>query len=93
MDETRTNTQKLLTLHVDEVMFEAVEQARGRVNRSQWIREAIAEKALREGVKLPEMAIYPPDRARKGGNKWTAETLRKTTGKQLNGGGSGQQQA
>lgn len=73
----RTNTQKLLTLHVDDVLFEATEKARGRVNRSQWIRDAIAEKCAREGIPVPEEAIYAPDRGRKGGQRWAPETLRK----------------
>ena len=78
MEKNRNNTQKILTLHVDPVLFEATEQARGRVNRSQWIRDAIAEEGMREGIAVPEDAALPPDRARKGGPVWSAETLRKT---------------
>lgn len=70
MDTTRTNTQKLVTLHVDATLFDAIETARGHTNRSQWIRAAIAEKSLREGVVVPPTAIYAPDRGRKNGTKW-----------------------
>lgn len=74
----RTNTQKLVTLHVDDVLFNAAEKARGRVNRSQWIRDAIAEKCKREGIEVPEDAVYAPDRGRTSGQRWAPETLRKT---------------
>jgi hypothetical protein len=73
----RTNTQKLVTLHVDGVLFDAAEKARGRVNRSQWIRDAIAEKCAREGIPVPEDAVYAPDRGRKAGQAWSPEIQRK----------------
>lgn len=79
MTGSRTNTQKLLTLHVDESLFAATERARGRINRSQWIRDAIAEKCAREGIPVPADAVYAPDRGRKSGQKWSPETQRKTT--------------
>lgn len=78
MDDSRTNTQKLVTLHVDHALFEATEMARGRVNRSQWIRDAIAEKCMREGIPVPEDATLAPDRGRKGSG-WAAEVQRKAS--------------
>lgn len=71
MESARNNTQKLVTLHVDDALFEAIETARGHTNRSQWIRSAIAEKSEREGVPVPLAAIYAPDRGRKNGKKWS----------------------
>jgi len=65
--DPRTNTQKLLTLHVDAELFDAAERCRGRASRSQWIRQAIAEKVVREGIKLSEDAVFAPDRSGKGG--------------------------
>jgi hypothetical protein len=77
MASPRTNTQKLLTLHVDAELYAAAEKARGRINRSQWIRDAIAEKLARENVAVSEDAVLPPDRGRKGGATWSPATLRK----------------
>ena len=65
----RTNTQKLITLHVDAALFDATEKCRGRVSRSQWLRDAILEKLKREGLELPEEAAFAPDRSGKGGPK------------------------
>ena len=77
MPVPRTNTQKLLTLHVDAELYAAAEKARGRTNRSQWIRDAIAEKLARENVPVSPDAVLPPDRGRKGGATWSPAALRK----------------
>lgn len=63
----RTNSQKLITLHVDAALFDAVEQCRGRVSRSQWLRDAILEKLKSQGIELPEEVALAPDRSGKGG--------------------------
>jgi len=77
MSPPRTNTQKLLTLHVDAELYAAAEKARGRTNRSQWIRDAIAEKLAREKISVSPEAVLPPDRGRKG-NGWSEQALRKS---------------
>jgi hypothetical protein len=77
MAAPRTNTQKLLTLHVDAELYAAAEKARGRTNRSQWIRDAIAEKLARENVEVSADAVLPPDRGRKSGATWSPAVLRK----------------
>ncbi len=71
----RTNTQKLLTLHVSETLFAAAERCRKGRPRSQWLREAIAEKLQREGIPVPDEAVLPPDRAGKGGPRPVEERL------------------
>jgi hypothetical protein len=48
---------------MDSDLLGEVDTARGRVSRSQFIREAIAEKLRAMGVSVPEDIVYPPDRA------------------------------
>lgn len=69
MAADRTNTQTLITLHADGALAAAAESARKKAgkSRSQWIREAILEKAEREGIPLPPELARAPDRAGKGG--------------------------
>ncbi|WP_193214953.1 hypothetical protein [Luteolibacter marinus] len=69
MAAERTNTQKLITLHVDGRLFEAAEKCRRGSPRSQWIRDAILEKLQREGIEIPDEAAFAPDRSGKGGPK------------------------
>ena len=53
-----------LGCQADEQLIADLERARGRKDRSQFIREAIAEKLQRVGIRVPENLIYPPPRAR-----------------------------
>lgn len=72
-----TNTQKLVTLHVSDEMFEATEvcrKKRGKA-RAQWMREAIAEKLARDGLILSPEAVQAPDRAGKAGRKRKVVTM------------------
>jgi hypothetical protein len=73
MPGARGSNQKLISLHVEEELYEAAEKSRGRVNRSQWIRDAIVEKLKREGIPLPEGIELAPDRAGKGGRPKKAD--------------------
>ena len=41
-----------------------LDRARGRKDRSQFVREAIAEKLKRMKIRVPESLIYPPPRAK-----------------------------
>lgn len=47
-----------------EQLIADLDRARGRKDRSQFIREAIAEKLQRVGIRVPQNLIYPPPRAR-----------------------------
>jgi hypothetical protein len=48
-------------------LLNATEKCRGRVSRSQWLRDAILEKLKREGFEISEEAALAPDRSGKGG--------------------------
>ena len=52
-----------LNFKVDPELIKALDSARGRVNRSLFIRQAIAEKLSSLGVTIDEDLIFPPDRA------------------------------
>lgn len=66
---SRSPGQKLVALALDEPLLNSIEQARGGISRSQFIRDAIAAKLEAEGIRLREDATAPPDRAGKGGRK------------------------
>ena len=48
----------------DEQLIADLDRARACKDRSQFIREAIAEKLQRSGIRVPENLIYPPPRAK-----------------------------
>jgi hypothetical protein len=48
----------------DEQLIADLDRARGRKDRSQFIREAIAEKLESLGIRVPERLIYLPPRAK-----------------------------
>jgi hypothetical protein len=48
----------------DAQLIADLDRARGRKDRSQFIREAIAEKLEAAGIRVPERLIYPPPRAK-----------------------------
>lgn len=52
-----------LAFKTDPGLIRAVDAARGRVNRSQFIREAIAEKLEAMGRGVSDRLVYAPDRA------------------------------
>lgn len=62
----RSPGQKLIALALDEELLASLDAARGTMNRSQFIREALVEKVA-EGITLREGISAPPDRAGKGG--------------------------
>ncbi len=55
----------------DQSLVEKIDRARGTRTRSQFCREAIAEKLRAVGVPVSEHEATPPDRAGKGGPKRT----------------------
>lgn len=44
-----------------------IDRVRGHVSRSQFVRDALAEKLAREGVAVPRIKTVAPDRQGKGG--------------------------
>jgi len=55
----------------DETFVEKIDHARGSRTRSQFCREAIAEKLRTLGISVHEQEANPPDRAGKGGPRHT----------------------
>ena len=52
-----------LGFQADLELVSTLDKARGRKDRSLFIREAIAEKLARAGIRVREELIYPPQRA------------------------------
>jgi|GEM_PF-5564447 len=82
---TRKPGQTFLGLQVDEKMLAEIDSARGFKDRSQFVREAIAEKLASLGIKVAESLIYPPPRAKlqsvkykKGNGKKNSEEKKHT---------------
>jgi hypothetical protein len=55
----------------DETFVEKIDRARRALTRSQFCRDAIAEKLRSMGVDVPDREVAHPDRAGKGGPKQT----------------------
>ena len=53
----------------EQALVEKIDRARGSRTRSQFCREAVAEKLRTMGFEVPERQIASPDRAGKGGPK------------------------
>lgn len=71
MPNQRRKGQTFIGVQIDEMLLKDIDRARGHMGRSQFLREAIAEKLRSEGVRVPDKIIYPPDRA--GGMMLLAE--------------------
>jgi hypothetical protein len=69
----RSPGQKLIAFPLDEDLLAELDRARGHMNRSQFIREALAAKL---GVQSSDI-IAPPDRAGKGGPKAARKQAKK----------------
>jgi len=65
---SRSPGQKLIAFPLDEELLSALDSARGPLNRSQFIREALAAKLGLAGHAL-QQATAAPDRVGKGGPK------------------------
>ena len=60
---------KLLGFFADKELTSKVDEARGGVVRSQFLREAVVEYMIKRGVDVPDHLKHPPSRAGKGGPK------------------------
>lgn len=70
MPNQRDNDKSMLGLWLHEEFVSEIDRARGRDSRSQFARDAIAEKLARDhGVNLEPSKRNAPDRAGKGGRK------------------------
>jgi metal-responsive CopG/Arc/MetJ family transcriptional regulator len=63
MPNQRRAGQMFLGFQADQELVRDLDRGRGRKDRSRFIREAIAEKLNREGIRVREDLIYPPERA------------------------------
>ena len=63
MPNQRRAGQMFLGFQADLELVRNLDRARGRKDRSLYIREAIAEKLSSAGIRVREDLIYPPSRA------------------------------
>ena len=63
MPNKRRAGQTFIGIQMDIGLASELDRARGRKDRSQFVREAIAEKLKRMKIRVPESLIYPPPRA------------------------------
>jgi hypothetical protein len=56
-----------LGFKADATFVEQLDLGRGQVSRSQFLREAVAEKLKELGIELPSESVIAPDRKGKGG--------------------------
>ena len=64
MPNKRRAGQTFIGIQIDVGLAAELDRARGRKDRSQFVREAIAEKLKRMKIRVPESLIYPPPRAK-----------------------------
>jgi hypothetical protein len=62
MPNKRREGQTFIGCQVDEMLLSEIEGARGRKGRSQFVREAIAEKLSKMGFVVNDKMVFPPDR-------------------------------
>lgn len=60
---------KLVGCWCDKDFLAEIEKARGKVGRSQFVRDALVEKLEKMGIKIPRELTVAPDRAGVGGPK------------------------
>jgi hypothetical protein len=65
MPNQRREGQMFVGFQADQELIEQMDAARGRTDRSLFIREAIADKLRKMNIHVPERLVYPPDRAKK----------------------------
>jgi hypothetical protein len=73
MPGKRADGQILIGAALDAGMIATMDKLRGGVTRSQYVRQAIAEKMQAEGYKVPQEWIYAPDRTGRGGRPKKSE--------------------
>lgn len=63
MPNKRRAGQVFIGLQIDSLLGAEMDRARGLKDRSQFVREAIAEKLKKMGVSVPERSLHAPPRA------------------------------
>ena len=69
MANKRGEDQVFLGLQLKQDLMAAIDACRGFVDRSLWVRLAVADKLRAQGIQVPDELVYPPIRAGKGGPK------------------------
>jgi hypothetical protein len=64
MPGKRRAGQVFIGFQADAELIRDLDRARGRTDRSQFVREAIADKLKKMGIAVPDDLVYPPARAR-----------------------------
>jgi len=62
MPNVRGKNQTLITCPMDSDLLREIDCARGRISRSQFVREALADKLRGLGLTVREDIVFPPDR-------------------------------
>ncbi len=81
MPNQRRAGQMFLGFQADLELVRELDRGRGRMDRSQFIREAIAQKLGELGIRVKEDLIYPPDRAARVAVNYSNGEKKKTTRK------------
>src|SRR5579884_847103 len=63
MPSARGKDQIPISFWLEKELLSRIDMVRGYQQRSQFIREAIAEKLRRSGISVPHRLVYPPPRA------------------------------
>jgi hypothetical protein len=63
MPNQRKPGQTFIGCQVDEHLLAMIDEAKGRKDRSFFLREAIAEKLVSQGLTVSEDLVYPPARS------------------------------
>lgn len=66
MANARAPGQKLLGFWSDQDFLDAIDRARGEVNRSQFVRDCVERGLADAGILVPRSVVKAPDRAGKG---------------------------
>ena len=73
MANQRAAGQTFVGFWADESFFEKINAARGATPRSQWVRDVIGEELKRAGYAVSAVEKSAPDRAGKGGPKFSSK--------------------
>ena len=66
-EDSKTERQQLIALRVDAALLAEIDAKRGRVSRSEFLRNAVYAELQAQGTELPATVTAAPDRAGKGG--------------------------
>lgn len=74
-EDSKTERQQLIALRVDAALLAEIDAKRGRVSRSEFLRNAVYAELQSQGTELPASVTAAPDRAGKGGRPRKAAAI------------------